>query len=254
MRRTARRRGWCSIWSPTDRDSFLRNIALDDKAAGARAAGRSQPQAAAGDPRPLVVLDPGHGGIDTGTKAPSGELEKDIVLDFAKRLRARIEKSGKYRVLMTRTDDTFVPLAERVQHRAQRRRRAVRLDPRRFHCRTRRAMPRARPSIRCRTTASDPRSRAACRGGEPRRRHRRRRSQRTSRTTSPASCIDLAQRETKTFSVQFAHKLVGELKGSDAAAQGSDQVGGLPGVARAGRAFGAGRTRLRVEQAGPASR
>ena len=61
------------------------------------------------------MLDPGHGGIDTGAKAPSGECEKDIVLDFAKRLRARLEKSGKYRVLMTRTDDTFVPLADRVQ-------------------------------------------------------------------------------------------------------------------------------------------
>ena len=42
-------------------------------------------------------------------------MEKDIVLDVAKRLRERIEKSGKYRVLMTRTDDTFVPLADRVQ-------------------------------------------------------------------------------------------------------------------------------------------
>ena len=61
------------------------------------------------------MLDPGHGGIDTGTKAPSGELEKDIVLAFAQRLRDRIEKTGKYRVLMTRTDDTFVPLADRVR-------------------------------------------------------------------------------------------------------------------------------------------
>ena len=41
-----------------------------------------RPQATSGDPRPLVVLDPGHGGIDTGTKAPSGELEKDIVLEL----------------------------------------------------------------------------------------------------------------------------------------------------------------------------
>ena len=52
------------------------------------------------------------------TPAPrrrAGNCEKDIVLDFAKRLRDRIEKAGKYRVLMTRTDDTFVPLADRVQ-------------------------------------------------------------------------------------------------------------------------------------------
>ena len=62
-----------------------------------------------------MVLDPGHGGIDTGTKGPGGEImEKNIVLDFAGRLRERIEKTGKYRVLMTRTDDTFIPLGERV--------------------------------------------------------------------------------------------------------------------------------------------
>jgi N-acetylmuramoyl-L-alanine amidase len=41
-------------------------------------------------------------------------MEKDIVLDFAKRLRERIERSGKFRVLMTRNDDTYVPLNERV--------------------------------------------------------------------------------------------------------------------------------------------
>ena len=67
------------------------------------------------DSRPVIVLDPGHGGIDNGTAAPSGENEKDLVLAFAKSLRERIEKSGKYRVVMTRDDDTFIPLAERVK-------------------------------------------------------------------------------------------------------------------------------------------
>ena len=61
------------------------------------------------------MLDPGHGGIDTGTKGPGGQEEKDIVLNFAQRLRDRIEKTGKYRVLMTRSDDTFVPLGNRVR-------------------------------------------------------------------------------------------------------------------------------------------
>ncbi|GAA3853891.1 N-acetylmuramoyl-L-alanine amidase [[Pseudomonas] carboxydohydrogena] len=67
------------------------------------------------DSRPVIVLDPGHGGIDNGTVASSGENEKDLVLAFAKALRERIEKSGKYRVVMTRDDDTFIPLAERVK-------------------------------------------------------------------------------------------------------------------------------------------
>lgn len=67
------------------------------------------------DPRPVIVLDPGHGGIDNGTIAVSGESEKNIVLEFAKSLRDRIEQGGKYRVVMTRDDDTFVPLAGRVE-------------------------------------------------------------------------------------------------------------------------------------------
>jgi N-acetylmuramoyl-L-alanine amidase len=67
------------------------------------------------DTRPVVVLDPGHGGVDNGTVATTGENEKDIVLEFAKSLRDRIEQGGKYRVVMTRSDDTFVPLADRVQ-------------------------------------------------------------------------------------------------------------------------------------------
>ncbi|HXF87486.1 MAG TPA: N-acetylmuramoyl-L-alanine amidase [Xanthobacteraceae bacterium] len=98
----------------TDRESFLRAIAPAQPPPPAQAARPPAPDAKA-DPRPLIVIDPGHGGIDNGTRAPSGESEKTLVLDFALLLRDHIEKSGKYRVLMTRTDDTFVPLAERVR-------------------------------------------------------------------------------------------------------------------------------------------
>src|SRR6185369_8169124 len=73
------------------------------------------PPKADGDARPLIVLDPGHGGIDNGTKGSGGELEKDVVLAFAQTLREKLESSGKYRVAMTRSDDTFIPLAERVR-------------------------------------------------------------------------------------------------------------------------------------------
>lgn len=99
----------------TDRESFLRKStaeAVPNRADLPRASGSGTKGS---DARPLVVLDPGHGGIDTGTKGPHGEEEKDIVLDFAQRLRVRIEKTGKYRVMMTRSDDTFVPLADRVR-------------------------------------------------------------------------------------------------------------------------------------------
>ncbi|HWW36660.1 MAG TPA: N-acetylmuramoyl-L-alanine amidase [Xanthobacteraceae bacterium] len=101
--------------APTDRESFLRRTAADNRTARADLPRVDAPAVKEGDQRPLVVLDPGHGGIDTGTKGPSGEEEKDIVLNFAQRLRERLEKSGKYRVLLTRTDDTFVALADRVR-------------------------------------------------------------------------------------------------------------------------------------------
>ncbi len=101
--------------SPTDRASFLRRTVIDNRAAPADVTASKGTAAKDGDPRPLVVLDPGHGGLDTGTKGPSGEEEKDIVLTFAQRLRERLEKSGKYRVLLTRRDDTFVALADRVR-------------------------------------------------------------------------------------------------------------------------------------------
>ncbi len=64
--------------------------------------------------RPVVVLDAGHGGIDPGAIGPSGITEKDIVLDFAIDLKARIEAMDRFDVFLTRDIDIFIPLAERV--------------------------------------------------------------------------------------------------------------------------------------------
>lgn len=109
--------------SAVDREAFLQAIALENRAPEL---GYRQPlpvvapPAENTDPRPLVVLDPGHGGIDNGTRAGTGELEKSIVLEFSLLLRDKLEKTGKYRVMMTRTDDTFIPLGERVAIARQR--------------------------------------------------------------------------------------------------------------------------------------
>lgn len=65
--------------------------------------------------KPLIVIDAGHGGVDAGTVSASGVLEKDIVLAFAKKLQERLEQTGKVAVLLSRTDDTFLPLGSRVQ-------------------------------------------------------------------------------------------------------------------------------------------
>jgi len=198
--------------APTDRESFLRRVALDNKTA-AETPPRSGPPADSADKRPLVVLDPGHGGIDTGTKGPGGEImEKNIVLDFAERLRQRIEKTGKYRVLMTRTDDTFIPLGERV-HMARNAGAALFVS---IHADS---LPKKEGDAQGATvytlseTATD--SEAA------------RLAEQENRADVIAGVdlkdepddvagilLDLAQRETKTFSVQFAHRLVSELRGA----------------------------------------
>lgn len=67
------------------------------------------------DRRPVIVLDPGHGGIDNGAVSSTGLVEKDIVLAFTKRLREHLEASGRYRVIQTRDEDMFVALGERVR-------------------------------------------------------------------------------------------------------------------------------------------
>ncbi len=62
----------------------------------------------------VIVIDAGHGGKDPGARG-SGTWEKDVNLAAAKALKARLERSGRYRVVMTRDSDVFVPLETRVQ-------------------------------------------------------------------------------------------------------------------------------------------
>jgi N-acetylmuramoyl-L-alanine amidase len=63
-----------------------------------------------------IVIDPGHGGKDTGTIGPHGLMEKDLCLDVALRLGKEIEeKLPGAQVIYTRKDDTFVPLEERTE-------------------------------------------------------------------------------------------------------------------------------------------
>lgn len=67
---------------------------------------------AAASYKPIIVLDPGHGGHDGGA-VRNGAVEKDVVLAFAQALRNKLNATGRYKVLMTRDNDTFVPLNER---------------------------------------------------------------------------------------------------------------------------------------------
>jgi N-acetylmuramoyl-L-alanine amidase len=190
-----------------DRDAFMRTIALDNRVREPAPVIKPAPKS---DARPIIVLDPGHGGIDNGTKAASGEMEKTIVLEFALLLRDKIEKAGKYHVVMTRSDDTFVALADRVQFaRAQGAALFISIHAD--------ALPRGEGDAQGASvytlseTASD--SEAA----------------RLAETENRADVIagvdltfepndvadiliDLAQRETKTFSVQFARGLIDSMR------------------------------------------
>jgi N-acetylmuramoyl-L-alanine amidase len=195
----------------TDRASFLRQIAADEKLLTERMPVAPQPQVNSGDSRPLVVLDPGHGGIDTGTRAPTGQLEKDIVLDFAKRLRECIESAGKYRVLMTRADDTYVPLADRVAI-------ARKANAALFVSIHADSLPHGEGDAQGATVYTLSNKASDAEAAQV--------AEKENRADVVAGVdlkdepddvagilIDLAQRETKTFSTQFAHKLVADLRG-----------------------------------------
>ncbi|GBD44322.1 N-acetylmuramoyl-L-alanine amidase AmiA [bacterium HR40] len=74
----------------------------------------SKPGIAAVARRPVIVLDPGHGGIDPGTIGVNGAMEKDITLAMARALERALEAKNRYDVHLTREDDRFVALRERV--------------------------------------------------------------------------------------------------------------------------------------------
>ena len=81
----------------------------------AAAAGRSKPsRKSSAVHKPLIVLDPGHGGHDPGAVVDAQNIvEKDIVLTFARELKQLLEQSGDYRVEVTRSGDTFISLGKR---------------------------------------------------------------------------------------------------------------------------------------------
>jgi len=101
---------------PTDEKTFQAKLKESKPPQPASEGAAVIPQAPprAPDAKPVVVLDPGHGGIDPGTN-PNGVPEKEVVLAFAKVLKAKLAATGRYEVYLTREDDTFVPLRERVE-------------------------------------------------------------------------------------------------------------------------------------------
>lgn len=197
-----------------DRDTFMRNMAQQSReqvktpAVDPRKIEAAQ---SSGDPRPLIVIDPGHGGPDTGAKVADGEImEKHMVLDFSMTLRDQLEKSGKYRVVLTRTDDTFIPLAERVKF-ARQRQAALFIS---IHADS---LPKDEGDAQGATvyTLSDkPSDNEAAKLAETENRSDVVAGIDLSREPGDVAdiLVDLAQRETKGYSHQFARTLVGEMK------------------------------------------
>jgi N-acetylmuramoyl-L-alanine amidase len=194
---------------PIDRNAFMQNLAQN--APPPRVASiREGETAQRGDPRPIIVLDPGHGGIDFGTVASSGVMEKSLVLDFALLLRDQIEKSGKYRVVMTRTDDSFIPLVDRTRM-ARIRQAALFISIHADALRRGEGEAQGATIYTLSETASDA---EAARLAENENRADVIAGIDLSHEPGDVAdiLIDLAQRETKAFSVQFAKELVGDMK------------------------------------------
>ena len=67
------------------------------------------------DKKHVVVIDPGHGGADPGTIGISGIYEKHLTLSMARELKKRLERTGRFKALLTRDRDIFIRLRDRVQ-------------------------------------------------------------------------------------------------------------------------------------------
>lgn len=196
---------------PASRNAFLDNVGKL-KSVGTLQA--KAPPAAVPTPKGrgkmVVVLDPGHGGIDDGAIGPAGAKEKNLVLQFALDVRNALERTGKFDVLMTRDDDTFVALDDRVAF-ARSKNAQLMVS---FHADTvTQSYVRGATVYTLDENASDERAREL--------------AAKENRSDTIAGVelkdkpdevadilIDLARRETKNLSIAFARRLLGDVKQS----------------------------------------
>jgi len=102
---------------PATEEEFAANVERDLAASERALPAASTPAGGSELPiatKPLVVIDPGHGGIDSGAETAQGVKEKDIVLAFSLRLQELLVASGRFDVALTREDDSYLRLEERV--------------------------------------------------------------------------------------------------------------------------------------------
>ncbi len=158
--------------------------------------------------RRTIVIDPGHGGIDPGALGRHGTTEKSVVLAFATELKAQLDAGGRYHVALTREDDTFLTLKDRVKFaRDQKADLFIAI-----HADAVRNMPvRGATVYTLSDTASDDEAEALA--------HSQNRSDLIAGVDLGEESdeitgilIDLAQRESKNHAIHFAKSVVGRLK------------------------------------------
>lgn len=105
---------------PVAREAFAagagwpQETAVPTQTASLPLAGPVDPAAPLTQGLPVIVIDAGHGGIDPGAIGASGLSEKEVTLAIAQTLRDRLQATGRYQIVTTRDDDTFLSLSERV--------------------------------------------------------------------------------------------------------------------------------------------
>lgn len=107
--------------APTDERAFREALAAGGIVSTATPAPALAPAALALPPvkprragKPVIAIDPGHGGVDPGAVGVSGTFEKTLTLAMARELKAQLEATGRYDVVLTRATDVFVRLRDRI--------------------------------------------------------------------------------------------------------------------------------------------
>jgi N-acetylmuramoyl-L-alanine amidase len=198
---------------PTDEKTFQASL-QKARAAAVEKTSLPIPQAPVrpADAKPIIVVDPGHGGVDPGTSSPNGVTEKEVVLAFAKVLKAKLLATGRYDVYLTRKDDTFLPLRDRVAF-AQKKGASLFLSIHADYFPSKIDDPRGATVYTLSEEASDDEARELA--------AKENFSDALAGVALPDDSdgvvanilIDLAQRETQNRSVVFARSIVGELAG-----------------------------------------
>jgi N-acetylmuramoyl-L-alanine amidase len=88
---------------------------IEKPAESAKPVKESKPVAKASNKKPVIVIDAGHGGDDPGAIGARGTKEKNVVLQYAKDLKVKLLRSGKYNVKLTREEDKFIMLRKRIE-------------------------------------------------------------------------------------------------------------------------------------------